>query len=271
MKTIAEILVLSADFLQKHHIDRAKREAEEILAQVLGFKRIDLFLHFEMPLTEQQLQQCRIALQKRIQHLPFAYIFGFVEFSGIKVHVTPDVLIPRPETECLVEAIAKEPLEGSLVDLCCGSGAIGLALKAKFPQLDVTLVDICPKALAVAQENAHKLNLQVECVQSDLLANINKKIDYLVCNPPYVTTQDYENLSKEVKQEPYHALVAGPSGYECYQRLAEELETKNVKHVWFEIGTGMGDWLEKFFTHRAWVCQVTRDFAGHQRYLSLRR
>jgi len=270
-KTVSEILTPAAEFLQKHGIERPKREAEEVLSQVLGWRRLDLFLRFDDLLTEEQLKRCRTAIQKRATRMPLAYIVGSIEFLGLTLDVTPDVLVPRQETEILVDRILKETLEGSVLDLCCGSGAIGLALKKHAPHLDVTLADLCPRALAVARDNAAKLGLEVTCVQSDLLENIDKKFDYLVCNPPYVTEGDYPALEAEVKYEPRQALISGITGYECYQKLAPALESLGIRRAWFEIGTGMGERLIHLFSRYGWVAQVTLDFAGHERYLDLRR
>lgn len=271
MKTIGEILKLAADFLQRHGVERAKREAEELVADVLACKRIDLFLRFETVLTDEQLERCRSVLKQRARRVPLAYISGMVSFAGIELQITPDVLIPRPETEALVEMIAKRAPQGHLLDLCCGSGAIGLALKARFPALQVTLADLSPAALAVARKNACRLGLEVQCIESDLLHSVSGRCDLIVCNPPYVAEGEYDGLSPEVKQEPKCALVAGPSGYEHYLRLVPQLEHVVAREVWFEIGTGMGERLKKVFDEAGWHCTILHDFAGHQRYLSLHR
>lgn len=268
MKTIADILSLTAHYLEEKGIERSKREAEELVADQLGCKRIDLFLDFEKILTAEELERCRAALKERATHTPLPYIKGSLEFFGVNLIVTPDVLIPRPETERLVELVIASNPSGKVLDLCCGSGAIGLALKKALPTLDVTLADISPEALLIAQKNAQKNDLDVTLVQSDLLSELKEEFDVIVCNPPYIAEHEYAGLSEEVKKEPKLALVSGDFGYECYEKLAQIAQSPAI---FLEIGTGMGKRVASFFEEKGYKSVLTHDYAGHERYLSLRR
>src|SRR5579872_833537 len=151
MKTLADVLHLSTEYLQKRGIDRARRQAEELISHVLKLPRIELYMQFDRPFIESELNDLREAMKRRAVGEPWQYIFGEVDFYGCKIRVNRDVLIPRQETEILVDKIVKElpthPLE--IWDICTGSGCIGIALKKKRPDCRVVLSDISKEALKV--------------------------------------------------------------------------------------------------------------------------
>lgn len=275
MKTILEVLNLSADFLAKHQIDNAKKEALDLIGDALSLNRTEVYLKHDFPIVEHELEKIRERLKRRIKGEPLAYIHGSVQFSNCKIHVSPDVLIPRQETEILVDMIGKtlDPEGKVLLDLCCGSGYIGIALKKKFPALDVILSDISPKALQIAEKNALENVVNVQFNLGDLVENLKAKVDYVVCNPPYISQAEYDELDPEVLHfEPKVALLAGPSGLEFYHRLAHLLPT--VLHpkgkVWFEIGAKQGPSVLALFNHPSWVKKsLQKDWAGHDRFISL--
>src|ERR1700688_1627240 len=186
MKTLGEILTLSAEFLQKRGIDRPRRQVEELLSFVLKLPRIELYMQYDRPMIEAELIQLREAVKRRAEGEPWQYIAGEVEFLGCRIKVNKNVLIPRQETEILADRILKElpttPVE--IWDVCTGSGCIGIALKKKRPDCKVILSDISPEALAVAKENAEKNGVEVELLQGDLLGPFHGKADIIVCNPP---------------------------------------------------------------------------------------
>ncbi len=279
MKSLLEIILLSEGYLKERGIPRARREAEEVIADVLGIKRIDLYLQFDRPLDQKELENCRQSLKRRGKHEPLQYIAGQVLFADIQLKVTPAVLIPRPETEILVEKVSEELKKLSLKDkvlwdLCTGSGCIGLSLKKRFPELKVILSDISSDALEVARHNALLNQCDVEFLQGDLLTPfVGKKCDFFISNPPYIKESEFASLAPEVRSyEPKQALVSGPSGLEFYQRLAEQLPhyINFFGKVWFEIGTGQGNEVKYFFQNGGWTqCTVEHDWAGHDRFLSL--
>ncbi|MCH9609012.1 MAG: Release factor glutamine methyltransferase [Chlamydiales bacterium] len=267
MKSLLQIIGHSSTFLEKKGVPNARRMAEEVLSDVLDVKRLDLYLHFDRPLNEKELARCRAAILLRGERKPAPYIKGEIEFAGVRLKITPDVLIPRPETELLVEKIAKEPLEGRLFEPCTGSGAIAIALKKRFPHLEVFASDLSSKALEVARANAKAADVKITFLEGDLLAPFEGVCDYLVCNPPYLSNSEYEKVDPEVKWEPKMALVGGESGFEFYQRLKLE---GVVKHkAWFELGMGQGEGVKEIFQSQGFQCHVESDWAGHDRFFFL--
>ena len=200
---------------------------------------------------------------------PLEYILGAVDFMGCNLKVTPDVLIPRPETEILVSNIIPSLQENQvLFDLCTGSGCIGLALKQACPTLQVTLSDISPEALAIAAENAQRNELRVELLEGDLFAPFaGKKADIITCNPPYLAAHE-----ERPADEPTLALVGWESGYEFFERIASEAPPylNPGAKLFFEIGTNQGARIEEIFSESHWnQVNCEQDWAGHDRFFSL--
>jgi release factor glutamine methyltransferase len=279
MKTIREILKLSTDYLEGKKIAEPRRQAEELLADFLGLKRLELYLDFDRPMEMREIDLFRERLRKRGKGEPIPYIQGEIEFYNCTIKLTPDVLIPRQETELLTDQIVNDlkgiPLRGlRLWDICCGSGCLGIALKNALPELEVTLSDISEKALAVAKENAERNEVRVKCLQGDLFDPFKgEKTNFIVCNPPYVSEREWESLDREVKDfEPKQALVPGPTGLEFYIRFADELRDYLLPRgrVWLEIGYNQGPHILKIFNLNGWTrCSVLKDWAGHDRFFFL--
>lgn len=275
--SLLEIIRRSTHYLAERGVERPRQEAEEVIAGVLNMKRLDLYLQFERPMIESELDEMRHAIVRRGKREPAAYIVGKVEFAGCKFIVNPSVLIPRPETEILVELIAQELKKGDLNgkilwDVCSGSGCIGISLKKRFPELTVYLSDVSKKALAIAEENARLNEVSVIFKQGDLLEPFqNERCDFFVSNPPYVSENEYKVLTLEVQAEPKEALVSGPSGYEFYERLSKEL-TRFLRpggKGWMEIGTGQGESIKNIFEIQKWKCRYAPDWSGHDRFFFL--
>ncbi len=269
MKTIGELLQLSADFLGQKGIERSRREAEDLLSAVLQIPRLDLYMQFDRPLVEQEINQYRAYIQRRAQGAPYEYITGQVRFLDAELIVTPDVLIPRPETEILAAKILEQlpdaPME--VWDICCGSGCIAISLKKARPSWTVFASDISPKALALAKENAAKNGVEATFLEGDLFKPFQgRKADVIISNPPYVSVKEYAAMDKS---EPQIALVAGPTGYEFYERLAQEIPNhlRPGGKVFFELGTGMGAKVASFFSFGK--KKIENDFAGHDRFFFL--
>ncbi|MCH9611329.1 MAG: Release factor glutamine methyltransferase [Chlamydiales bacterium] len=254
---LLEVVQHSATFLQKHGIENPKRSAEEVIADALNKRRLDLYLQFEMPLNVEELAKCREVVKRRATGEPAAYIAGQVEFAGVTLEVDRSVLIPRPETEILIEKMGE--LEGVVWDVCTGSGAIGIALKKRFPHLTVVMSDIGP--LDVAKRNAHKNGVDVEILQGDLLQPFEGKCDFLVSNPPYVI--DYLALSKEVRE--FEPRLALEGGYHFYERLAQSKERVR-RALFLELGAKMGQRIVEIFEGGV----VEPDWAGHDRFFTWR-
>lgn len=281
VKTVAEILKLSTDYLQGQGLESPRKEAEYLLSEFLNMNRLDLYLNFERPLEDDELDRIRARLKRRGKGEPGQYIHGSVHFYELDLMVDSSVLIPRPETEILVDHIVKalkmENLEGKkCLDLCSGSGCIGLSLKNKFSGLSVYLSDLSESALAVAKKNAETNHLVVSFSQGDLFEPLlDQKFDYIICNPPYISLKEYDELSAEVREfEPKLALVGGVSGFEFYERLSEELPgyLNSKGRVWLEIGTGQGQKVLDLFSGPSWaIRKLEKDWAGHDRFILLER
>jgi len=275
MKSVGEILAATSSFLEKKKIERARRMAEELLAHALEVKRIDLYLQFDRPVEEEELSRIRPWVKRAAAREPIEYILGSIEFYGCKIRVDPRVLIPRPETEILVDWISKRiGRVGSAWDLCTGSGCIGIALKKRFPHIAVILSDLSPEALALARENSRLNGVDVELLQGDLFAPFEgRRGDLVVANPPYVSAKEYVSLDSSVREfEPRAALVGGERGIEFYERLGEELPRflNPGAQVFLEIGSTQGDAVQKIFSSSLWTKrELSRDFSGKNRFFFL--
>lgn len=244
----------------------ASRDGELLLLQALQLSRATLLAHPELELTEDQEAAYEESIVRRLQHEPVQYITGEQEFYGLELHVSRDVLIPRPETEHLVEAVlqrlsADEPLE--IADIGTGSGAIAIALAVHLPQGIITAVDLYVSALAIAQRNAlaHKVDSRIRFVLSDLLENIgfeHPAFDAIVSNPPYIPASDRDILHPQVRDhEPHGALFAGANGLDIYQRLIPQAWHALKPHglLALEIGHGqqqalahlLSEWEDVYF------------------------
>lgn len=243
MKTLGQILKLSYEYISKKSSSHSRHEVDELIAHCLGKKRLDLYLNFDKPLNEVELDLIRKNLTRLAANEPLQYIEGTVQFYGCTIKVDKRVLIPRPETELLVDHIAKTigpDSDKTLWDICTGSGCIGIALKRAIPGLKVTLSDISKDALDLARENAALNGVEVTLVQGDLLEPFKgQKTDYIVCNPPYISEAEYGSLEPHVRDyEPKLALVGGKTGLECYDRLIPAISPGTS--VWLEIGALQG-------------------------------
>ena len=275
MKTIGEILSLSVEYLQRHKIQNTKRIAADLLAHILGVSRVQIYMDFNRPLSENELSRYRQGLRRLIKKEPLQYILGEMEFFGCKIKVDTSVLIPRQETEILVDMISKELEKEDLTDkilwdVCCGSGCIGISLKKRFPKLNVVLSDISEDVLSVARENAKNNDVEVSILCGDLLEPFHgEKAHFIVCNPPYVTEKEYDNLDPEVRDyEPRSALVAGKTGMEYYEKLAHNIKDHLYQdfRVWFEIGHNQGKDICDLFDMQGVLLQ---DWSGNDRFFCL--
>lgn len=278
MKTVKDLLQLSSQYLEKHHVERPKRVVEEILASVLQMKRMDLYMNFNKPVEEAEIQVLRDLLRRAKNHEPVQYIVGEVPFYHCSISLSPDVLIPRPETEELVELAIKcidERSEKSLVlaDVCTGSGCIAIAIKKARPHVRVIATDISNSALEIAKKNAERNNVKIDFYQGDFLSALPEKVDILLCNPPYISETEYLSLSKSVRDfEPKNALIAKEDGMFFYQRLAQDLPSflESKGQVIVELGFSQGQAVQNLFTCSIWhQSRLIQDLANHDRFFFL--
>ena len=219
MLTIREIQVKTIAFFTEKGVPNPKLDTDLLIAEVLGLKRLDLYLDNDRPLTELQLNQLRSLVKRRANREPLQYILGYSEFCGIRLKVTPVTLIPRQETEELVEhlrnRIVTEP--GTILDLGTGCGALAIALAKLYPRARVTATDQCPEAIVLAQENAAKFipENSIQFKKGSWFNCVDKgsRFDLIVSNPPYLSDDEMQSAEPEVAEhEPRHALVGGEDG-----------------------------------------------------------
>jgi len=261
MLTYREALTRATSQLSAHPDLRppALTDASTLLQHFLGIDRATLIAHPERSLTRDQLAGYQLLITRRLRFEPIQYILGETEFYGLRLKVSPAVLIPRPETELLVEAVLHrlphdQPLH--LADIGTGSGAIAIALANSLPTAHVTALDLSPDALAIARENAHTHAIadRITFLESDLLAALptRTKLDAIVSNPPYVPLADSPTLHPQVRDyEPSLALFAGPTGLDLYRRLIPQA----FRHLHpggllaLEIGFGQRDALASLLSN----------------------
>lgn len=276
MKTIRSLVELSSGFLEKKGVSSPRRESEDLLAFCLGIKRLDLYLDYDRPVEVKEVDCFRSLIEKRSKRMPYEYITGCAPFFDLELIVNQDVLIPRSETEvCLDQIFKKHDLSGKVVwDICTGSGAIGLACKSRFPASEVSLSDICEKALAVAEINGERHGLNVRYKQGDLLEPFQgEKADVVFVNPPYITEEAFKTLEPEVRDfEPKKALVGGDTGLDFYEKLAQQLSSvlKVGGYVFLEIGADQKLSVTEIFNRTScFVVSYVKDYAGVSRFISL--
>ena len=226
--TVLDILDKGTAYLQKRGIEDARRNMQMLVAHQLGCTRMDLYLRFDEALEEEHLPALRESLKKRGEGVPLQHLMGTVYFHNREFKTDARALIPRPETEELVEWLLKNakplPEQPRILDMGCGSGILGLTLAAERPQAEVVLADISPDALALAQENAQTLEIaNARFVTTDLFNGLEgESFDLIVANLPYVPEADRATLTKEVMHDPALALFGGPDGMDVIRRFVAD-------------------------------------------------
>lgn len=231
--TIGKILKWTEEYFQKYNIENPRLDAEILLGYVLNKERIFLYVHFDQPLDSEELAKFKECIKKRAMKMPVAYITGVREFMGLDFKVTEATLIPRPDTEILVETAMERlgKIAGNeagtgkcFADLGTGSGAICLSILNYMKEIEAVTVDISPKAIAVAKENAEKFAVsdRIEFLEGDFLKPLENKGKFtaILSNPPYIPKQDILGLESDVKDfEPMGALDGGIDGLDFYRQL----------------------------------------------------
>lgn len=245
--TTKKVLDWTTEYFKKHQIDNPHLEAEILLAHALNAERIKLYIEFEKELDKKTLEAFRGFITRRAKREPTAYITGSRYFMSLNFSVTPDVLIPRPETELLVENAIEisRKLDGkaAILDIGTGSGAIAVSLANFTDNAEITATDISEKALEIASANAqtHKVDGRIKFVRADLYPPENIKFDIIVSNPPYIKTADIKGLQPEIRNfEPTAALDGGADGLDYYRRIIEKAGNYLEKGgaLLLEIGAG---------------------------------
>ena len=253
--TIQKLLNWTTDYFTEKGIDVPRLSAELLLSGVLSMERIELYTNFERIVTKPKLDALHSLVKRAAEHEPIAYLVGKTEFYSIPLRITPDCLIPRPETELLVErAIEFLRTRGGdkqfVCDLCTGSGCIAIAIAKNFENAELIATDISDAALNVAAKNVenHQLQDRIQLLCGDLFDPVLPQLDVcqfdlIACNPPYVSTTEFQTLDKNVKDyEPTSSLLAGADGLDIYRRIAEKIDEflKPGAALILEIGYAQG-------------------------------
>ena len=242
--TVLEVLQATTAYLKKRNVENPRLNAEHLMAHALGRKRIELYLDFERELTETELEPLRKLVKRRSAGEPLQHLLGNVEFCGLTFLCDKRAMVPRPETEQLVELVESrlENRESRIVDVGTGSGVIAISLAAKLPEVKILAVDVSDDALALAQENAAMLNLKdrVDFLKSRLLENVEGAFDLIVANLPYISIHDRHTLSREVLHDPEVALFAGIRGDELVSELIDQASTRLQAGGLLALEIGLG-------------------------------
>jgi len=235
--------------LQKASDLDATVDAWLLAEEVLGITRVQYFINPQRLVNKEDADKFFKFIDMRCNKIPLQYITGKQEFMGLSFNVNEDVLIPRQDTELLVEMVLnylKQKIKGKKVkvlDMCTGSGCIAISIKKLAENVDVTAVDLSPKALKVAIDNAKQLDAKVTFIESDLFENVSGKYDIIVSNPPYISKSDIETLMEEVKNhEPMMALDGDEDGLKFYKKISEKLNEylSDDGMIFYEIGYDQG-------------------------------
>jgi release factor glutamine methyltransferase len=288
--SIAEAILQGAHKLRQAGVSEARRESGSLLARVLQRDRSFILSHAEDPIGSEQLERFRDYVERRAQGEPMQYITGHQEFFGLDFEVTRDVLIPRPETELLIESALKLATEHKgppfICDVGTGSGCLAITLLhqlREIPGARAVAIDISPAALAIAKRNAvrHSLSEQIDFVVSDCFASLDSKnprqslFDLIVSNPPYVEERDLAGLQREVRDyEPRLALAGGPDGMVIIRRLLLEAGNflKAGGHFLFEIGFNQSSVVDQLIDRDKWnLLEIHPDLQGIPRIVALQK
>lgn len=280
--TIAEALRNAAQRLRASGVDDAQLVAQSILAEALGCDRTHLIVNFQQPVPDKALYACERMLMRREAGEPLQYILGRQEFFGLEFEVTPDVLIPRPETELIIEEVVR--LSASIprpviADIGTGSGCIAVTIARELPQAIVTASDISPAAIAIACRNAerHKLADRIQFIVGDLLEPLppEQQFDFIASNPPYVRAEEIEGLQREVRDwEPRLALTDNADGLTFFRRLFSEAHSrlKPGGYLLCEMGYKQSEKVCALVDETLWETpQILSDLQGIPRTIALRK
>ncbi len=281
MLTVLESINLSTDYLEKKGIDSARTNAELLLASILKCKRLDLYMSFNRPLSDAEKIKYREYISRRGTFEPLQYIVGDVEFYGITLKVNKSVLIPRQETEILIEEIinaVNHEDEIKILDIGSGSGNIALALAKNLSNTEVVGIDVSEEAVELAKRNAEvaELSLQVKFFKLDIfdydISKTKDKFDIVVSNPPYVSDEEYQTLQKEIiEYEPSLAVTDSADGFKFYEHITNISKTllKDGGKLFYEIGKGQAEKVISILEQNGFSdIKVKKDYAEIERVVS---
>lgn len=272
MKTLKDTLDEASAYLLRNKIDNSDLDAWYLLSHVLGINRAQYFLTYHNKMDEALYKEYMNLIKKRADHTPLQYILGYQEFMGLNFIVNEKVLIPRQDTEILVEEVGKVCTNKDVLDLCTGSGCIIISL-AKLGNINRGVgVDISHDALELAKENAYNNEVDIEWIQSDLFTRVEGKFDIIVSNPPYIPTKEIQKLSLEVKDyEPSLALDGKEDGLFFYKKIIKDIKNylKKDGYLFLEIGYNQGQDLINLIEKEGFRdIKVIKDYASLDRVIT---
>ncbi len=270
---IKEALEKGAKILKEAGIETPVTDSQILLSHILDIPRWKLITERDLEISDEKVKEYFYILKKRTEGYPVAYLTNKKEFFGLTFYVEEGVLIPRPETEILVEEVLKKlPKDKEItgLDIGVGSGAIIISLLKNRPNLRMYGVDISEKALEITKKNAkiHGVEDRLTLIKSNLFENVPKiKFDFIVSNPPYVSENEYEKLQKEVKKEPKTALIGGMKGTEIYNKIVEQgiKYLKENGFFAFEIGYNQGKYVSNLLKKYGFKTKVIKDLQNLDR------
>jgi release factor glutamine methyltransferase len=279
---VLELLKVTEKLLKEKNIENARLNAELLLSDVLKMPRIKLYLDFEKPLKEDEIEQYRAKIRRRLNHEPLQYITGYTEFYGLRFELSPDVLIPRPETEILVEKAVEmitsfEMINSKILEIGTGSGCISIAVGSKV-NCTIDAIDINEEALSLARKNSEKnrTSAKINFLNKDILKSFKNfdGYDMVLCNPPYVPANEFDSLQDEIKNyEPRTALTDEGDGLSFYRKIFELFrETYSGVKLLVEIGDGRKDEVEKLLnSNDISKYDIYKDYHGIGRVLYINK
>lgn len=285
--TVLRVLQWATTYLKERGLDSPRATAEILLAHVLHTDRVQLYLNYDQPLEKTELSTFKELLRRRLRREPVAYIVGRKGFWTLEMEVTPEVLIPRPETECLVEAALKalralpDDRRARVLEVGVGSGAIVLALAAEAPRHKYFASDLSPAALRIAQRNAEQAGVRERVVfwaadWFSALEPAGSVFDLIVANPPYVASGEIDALQPEIaRYEPRLALDGGADGLRSYRAIVAETHRHLTPGGWLllEIGCDQRQAVHQLFEQSGYYegFDCARDYSGRERVVSMRK
>lgn len=277
---IIDLLQWGEKYFTEKGVEQPRLEIEYLLSHVLGKKRLSIYLEFEKIVPQEELTRLRQVIEQRVSGEPLMHLLGETDFYGCRIKVSRDVLIPRSETELMIDEAVRELKKdppSSIVDLGCGSGCIAIALGKAFRTVPVKAVDVSKAALSLAKENAslNQVSDSIEWIEEDMISFLSheKELDCVISNPPYISLEEFNTLSPSVKNyEPRKALTDEGDGTFYLKAIMDLLPSVlSPKGMAFmEFGCTMGSWAESHAKSKGLSPVLYKDLAGHTRFIKLR-
>lgn len=278
--TVLSMMEWATEFFEEKQVNSPRLSIEWLLAYVLGIKRLDLYLNYDRPLSKDELDALRPLVKRRAAHEPLQYLIGFTDFYNARIEVDKNVLIPRQETEQLVELILNSTPDNQslkVLDLGTGSGCIPIALKMERPEWEVLAVDISDEALNLARRNAQLNETPVLFFNYDFCSSEEHprltRFDLIVSNPPYIPDKERDSIDPEVRDfEPNLALFCEDPGF-IYQKISEfcRRHLKENGKAFFEIHEDRGQETLRIFSESGWKCTLHKDLSKKDRFIVINR